>query len=79
MRNRATDRPMRKVNALAIRLARSCSAFASPCELPLIMKNKAAAKLPKMAMNASATRKFMTVLSIHLLDSKARSIAEGVV
>lgn len=64
MRNKATEKPMRKVNALAMRLARVCSAFASPCALPRIMKNRAAAKLPKIAMKASATRTFMLTLSL---------------
>lgn len=55
---------MRRVKALAMRFARNCSEFASLCALPRIMKNKAAAKLPKMATNASATRKFMILLSL---------------
>jgi hypothetical protein len=40
------------------------------------MKNKAAAKLPKMAMNASATRKFMALLSIHLAGLKPQTPSE---
>ena len=76
MRNSATEKPMRKVSALAIRLARNCSALGSSCELPRIMKNKAAAKLPKMAMNASATRKFMALLSIHLAGLKPQTPSE---
>ena len=55
-KNSTMEKPTRKAKALAIP-PEGC--FPDDFPLPFIMKNKAEAKLPKMAKNAIATRYVM--------------------